>query len=158
MVALPQQGGCPCGAVRLTLAAAPLLAYVCHCHDCQKRSGSAFTLTLVAGAADVLRSGPTRVKRHAMRSGRQIDQSSCATCGHRVLAPPPVAPDFVSFPAGVLDDASWMRPIAQTWVESAIPWAVIPGVRSVAWEDFDFASLGREWRATAPRFGVANGE
>jgi hypothetical protein len=39
------------------------------------------------------------------------------------------------------------------WVESAIPWAVIPGVRIVAWKDFDYVALGREWAATAPKFG-----
>jgi hypothetical protein len=44
-------------------------------------------------------------------------------------------------------------PIVHTWVESAISWAVIPGVRAFAWKDFDYASLAREWAATAPQFG-----
>jgi hypothetical protein len=51
-----------------------------------------------------------------------------------------------------LDDASWVVPIAQTWVESAMPWAVLQGVRVVAWKDFDDAALGRDWAATAPQF------
>jgi len=41
-------------------------------------------------------------------------------------------------------------PVVQTWVESAMPWVVIPGIRAVAWKDFDYASLAREWAATAP--------
>lgn len=44
VVGLPQRGGCLCGAVRYGLGAAPLLAYACHCHDRQTRSGSAFAL------------------------------------------------------------------------------------------------------------------
>jgi len=44
-------------------------------------------------------------------------------------------------------------PVVQTWVESAMPWVVIPGIRAVAWKDFDYASLAREWAATAPQFG-----
>jgi hypothetical protein len=43
-------------------------------------------------------------------------------------------------------------PIAQTFVESAIGWAVIPGVRAVSWDDFDYVALGQEWRAGAPAF------
>ena len=58
----------------------------------------------------------------------------------------------MSLKAGTLDDAGWVVPIAQTWVESAIPWALIPGVRHVDWADFDFAALGQDWQASAPRF------
>jgi hypothetical protein len=58
----------------------------------------------------------------------------------------------MSLRAGTLDDASWVTPIVQIFVESAIPWAVIPGVRVVPWEGFDYVALGREWAATAPAF------
>jgi hypothetical protein len=51
---------------------------------------------------------------------------------------------------GTLDDAGWMVLIAQSRVESATVWAVIPGVRQVRWADFDYVALGREWQATAP--------
>ena len=61
----------------------------------------------------------------------------------------------MSLRAGTLDDASWVSPVVQIWVESAIPWAVIPGVRSEPPETFDFVRLGREWARTAPRFGSA---
>lgn len=44
----------------------------------------------------------------------------------------------MSLRAGTLDDASWVSPVVQIWVESAIPWAVIPGVRSEPPETFDF--------------------
>ena len=152
IVRLPQEGGCVCGKVRYRLTAAPLLAYACHCHDCQRRSGSAFGLTLVVRSADVLLSGEPEMMRMETPSGREIDHGVCPQCRFRVFARAPVAPDFMSLRAGTLDDASWVRPIAQAWVESAIPWAVIPGVRQVGPETFDFVELGREWRASAPRF------
>ena len=38
----PFFGGCACGAIRYTCAAAPLFALNCHCRDCQRASGSAF--------------------------------------------------------------------------------------------------------------------
>jgi hypothetical protein len=43
-------GGCNCGAVRY-LVTRPLLAvYICHCHLCQKRTGSAFSMSVVIPA------------------------------------------------------------------------------------------------------------
>lgn len=153
VVALPQTGGCACGAVRFALSAAPLLAYACHCHGCQTRSGAAFSLTLVARSADFAATGPVEVRRREITGGRIVEQRVCPDCGVHVWSSRPDAADFMSLKAGTLDDAGWVAPIAQTWVESAIPWAVIPGVRHVDWGDFDFVALGAEWQASAPRFG-----
>jgi hypothetical protein len=151
-VPLPQPGGCRCGGLRYRLISAPLLAYACHCHNCQARSGSAFTLTLVVRTVDVAVAGTTETFMRVTASGREVEHSFCPACRVAVLSRAPVAPDFMSVRAGTLEDASWVKPIAQAFVESAIPWAVIPGVRSVPWAEFDFEALGREWQASAPAF------
>jgi hypothetical protein len=157
VVSLPQHGGCVCGGIRYRLNAAPLLAYACHCHDCQTRSGSAFGLTVVVRTADVVVTGAPDVVRLATPSGREIDHSICPRCHARLCAQSPATPDYLSLRVGTLDDASWVAPIAQTYVQSALPWAVIPDVRHVAPADFDFVELGREWRAAAPRFEAPPG-
>lgn len=151
-VALPQTGGCACGRLRYALTAAPLLAYACHCHACQTRSGAAFSLTLVARSEAFEVTGETEVRRTTTHTGREVDQTWCPACRVHVFSHAPVAPDYLSLKAGTLDDAGWVVPIAQTWVESAIPWAVMPGMRQVDWADFDFTALGEDWRAVAPRF------
>jgi hypothetical protein len=151
-VRLPQTGGCLCGSLRYALNAAPLLAYACHCHDCQKRTGGAFTLTLVIRAADLDVMGPTETSGRASASGRSVLHSFCPDCRVPVFSQAPGASDYMSLRAGTLDDASWVVPISQSFVESAIPWAVIPGVRVVPWAVFDFAAEGEVWRASAPRF------
>jgi hypothetical protein len=150
-VRLPLAGGCVCGKVRYALTGAPLLAYACHCHACQKRTGSAFSLAVVVRRADLELSGHTALQPYATANGDQA-HGVCPDCGARVWGYALAAPDYASIRGGTFDDASWIVPIAQTWVESAIPWAVIPGVRNVAWEAFDFHALGEEWRASAPRF------
>ncbi|HEY2048868.1 MAG TPA: GFA family protein [Caulobacteraceae bacterium] len=152
IVPLPQPGGCVCGFIRYSLAAAPLLAYACHCHDCQKATGAAFTLTLVIRTADLQVSGAPEITSSSLRSGRVIERSFCPKCRVPVFSMAPVAPDYMSLRAGTLDDASWVVPISQSFVESAIPWAVIPGVRIVPWGEFDYVALGTEWVASAPEF------
>src|SRR6266851_2453742 len=39
-------GGCACGAIRYKLGAPPLIVHACHCHDCQRITGSAFVINL----------------------------------------------------------------------------------------------------------------
>jgi hypothetical protein len=154
-VRLPLTGGCVCGQLRYALTGAPLLAYACHCHDCQKRSGSAFTLSVVIRTADLQVSGEVQAHRYSGPNGRELEHSSCPQCLVRVWVYALAAPDYASVRAGSFDDTSWIVPIAQSWVESAIPWAVMPGVRHVPWDAFDFHALGEEWRASAPRFSPA---
>lgn len=151
-VTLPQVGGCLCGAVRFALTAAPLSAYVCHCHICQTRSGAAFTLTLVVRTADVAFEGPSTVVRRRMPSGRELDDTVCPGCRTLMRTSAPDTADFSTIRAGTLDDASWVRPAVQTWVESAIPWAVIPDVPHLAWADFNHFAVGARWLESAPRF------
>ena len=43
----PLIGGCQCAAMRYEIAEAPLRSYICHCTDCQRITGSAFSLAIV---------------------------------------------------------------------------------------------------------------
>jgi hypothetical protein len=44
---------------------------------------------------------------------------------------PPKYPDYAVMRPGILDDRSWVRPIAHIWTRSAQPWFVFPeGVRT----------------------------
>jgi hypothetical protein len=151
-VRLPLTGGCVCRQLRYELKGAPLLAYACHCHNCQKRSGSAFALQMVIRRADLLVKGEVDAQRRADPAGRELEHSFCPACRGRIWVHNLAAPDYATLRAGTFDDTSWIVPIAQTWVESAIPWAVMPGVRNVPPDVFDFYALGEEWRASAPRF------
>jgi len=47
---LPQTGGCQCGAVRYEITQAPTLVYTCHYTECQRLTGSAFSMALVVAA------------------------------------------------------------------------------------------------------------
>ena len=44
-----QAGGCQCRFVRYEVTEAPRLVYTCHCTDCQRITGSAFSLGMVVG-------------------------------------------------------------------------------------------------------------
>ena len=42
-VDLPLAGGCFCGALRYQVSMPPMMVYNCHCTNCQKVSGGAFS-------------------------------------------------------------------------------------------------------------------
>jgi hypothetical protein len=47
-------GGCQCGEVRYEIHAAPREIYVRHCRECQRRSASAFGISVIVESADLL--------------------------------------------------------------------------------------------------------
>ena len=48
----PVEGGCQCGAVRYRLKASPLTVYNCHCKDCQRFTGAAWSMGMIVSDED----------------------------------------------------------------------------------------------------------
>jgi hypothetical protein len=151
-VNLPMPGGCLCGTVRYSLNGSPVLVHVCHCHDCQKASGSACSLTVLVPTAALTLTGPVETFVRTTGRGRDVRHNVCARSRAGLASNDVARPDYTSLRAGTLDDASWAVPIAHTFVRSAIPWAVIPGVEKVDPKEFSYVNLSAAWRATAPVF------
>ena len=53
-------GGCLCGAVRYTVDAKPDLVGVCHCRDCQRFTGSAYSFLVVVPQTALKIDGTTK--------------------------------------------------------------------------------------------------
>jgi hypothetical protein len=145
-------GGCNCGAVRYRLTAAPLTAYICHCHLCQKRTGSAFSVSLVlpAGGVRITDGEPERTERALPQGGKNVSWV-CAACHSRLYTQREGGPTAL-LRAGTLDDTSWIRPVAQIWTESAQPWAIVQNdILSYAEQPSDYAPLRAAWKAAYPQ-------
>jgi len=140
-------GGCNCGAVRYRVTRAPLTAYICHCHLCQKRTGSAFSLSAVfpAGALQITAGQPRRTER-VLPDGAKNVSWMCADCQSRIHTQREGRPTL-NLRAGTLDDTSWVRPAAQMWTSSAQPWAIVPGILSYEEQPTDFTPVLAAWDA-----------
>ncbi len=118
-------GGCLCGAVRYTVCGEPVQVGRCHCTDCQKESGSAFSVYAVWPIAAFAITGEL-----ASYEGRGF----CATCGSRILNPPEPGDDAVEIRIGSLDEAPFeLMPEHEIWVKRRESW--IPPVKSAAQYD-----------------------
>lgn len=125
-VTFPQQGGCLCGKTRYQLLEDPLIAYACHCTDCQTASGSGFALCLTTPLT-AIRVFEGDVSRRTIRfpDAREWNFAVCPDCETRLWSERRATPEIVSLRAGTLDDTSWVYPVAHIWVSSAIDWSPI---------------------------------
>jgi hypothetical protein len=123
---LPVEGGCQCRAVRYRIKAAPLAIYVCHCKDCQRSSGAAFSMTMIMNTTDIeLISGTLAAFDKAADSGRTVRMHGCAECGTKIWNEPLASPQWINVKPGTLDDSTWARPVGNIWTERALPWIAI---------------------------------
>ncbi|MFL6623419.1 MAG: GFA family protein [Sulfurifustis sp.] len=123
----PYTGRCLCGATRYRVTAEPLTVYACHCTDCQKRSGSAFGLSMwINRTAVEVTQGEAVVHTSLTREGRVRKGRVCGQCGTRLWSEPTNQPGLAVVRPGTLDDTSWLRPVAHIWTRSAQPWFIFP--------------------------------
>ena len=150
--AAPMLGGCNCGQIRYRVTGTPLTAYICHCHLCQKRTGSAFSMSLVlpAGGIEITDGEPVRTERTLPNGGTNVSWV-CAGCLSRIYTQREGA-QTINLRAGTLDDTSAIRPVAQFWTSSAQPWAVVrDDILTYAEQSSDPAPLLAAWKARSGR-------
>ncbi len=125
MTTVERTGGCLCGAVRYRVRGEPVHIGRCHCADCRKESGSAFTVYAQwpIEAFDI--SGDI-----AAYDGRGF----CPRCGSRLLNPADPGDTLIEIRVGSLDDAPFdLTPEAEIWVRSREAW--IPPVKGAEQHD-----------------------
>ncbi|MFT3927681.1 MAG: GFA family protein [Myxococcales bacterium] len=121
-----REGGCQCGRVRYRISVEPLFLAACHCKECQRASGSAFSLSLMVPEQGFSYEGELKLFERSSDSGRPLRCYFCPECGTRIYHQPSYAMPVVNVRAGTLDDTSWLQPKMHTWTRSKQPWAPIP--------------------------------
>jgi hypothetical protein len=150
---IPYEGACLCSAVRYRVNEAPLNCYVCHCTDCQRRTGSAFAISLFVRrkAVEVVQ-GTTTAYAAQLADGRSKQGQCCALCATRLWGEPAKAPHIAVIQPGTLDNPTQFQPFAHVWTRSAQPWFVMPlDVLVYERQPDDPMELFRLWRERAER-------
>ena len=119
-------GGCLCGSVRYSTEAEPAMVAVCHCPDCQKQSGSPFSVNVLVPGAEIAWEGETR-SQYVIDgdSGQAVTRNFCSNCGSPLATELPAFNDLAALKAGTLDDSSWVKPTIQIWCDSKRSWGVL---------------------------------
>ncbi|WP_095012860.1 GFA family protein [Tsuneonella mangrovi] len=127
----PKTGGCLCGAVRYSFTGEPLMQAVCHCKNCQRQSGSGWSMLVGLPKAAVEIEGEVTTYTDHGTSGDEVYRQFCPTCGSPVFTRVPSQPDMIFIKAGTFDDTSDFAPQIQFWTASKQDWIELEGVPGV---------------------------
>ena len=117
-------GKCLCGSIEYASDAEPVFSIICHCEDCQRQTGTAFSMTVGVPKAAIEIKNENKLKEFVGESatGKKVGRKFCPDCGSPVLSEIAVMPDLYMIKAGTLDDKSWLKPTHQFWCSSKQPW------------------------------------
>ena len=115
-------GGCLCGQVRYHSDATPLLTGVCHCRDCQKQTGTSFSIIVALPDGALRYEGKMNEFVTIGASGQQVHRHFCGHCGSPIVSIAESMPGMVFLKAGTLDDPSTLSPQMEVWCDTAQPW------------------------------------
>ncbi|GAA0764862.1 GFA family protein [Ideonella azotifigens] len=104
-------GQCLCGQVQLTVRGEPLRVGICHCMDCRKESGSAFTFYGI---------WPVQRFEHAGDTSEFRGRHFCPRCGARLFS---VDDEEAEIKLGILSQAPTpLVPSYELWIKRREPW------------------------------------
>tara|TARA_B100000519_G_scaffold84741_1_gene73446 strand:- start:316 stop:714 length:399 start_codon:yes stop_codon:yes gene_type:complete len=124
---MTQTGSCLCGNIRYEIDGEPSITGICHCKNCQRQAGSAFS-TLAAVPREAFRFIQGEPKLYAdadTKSGNTVERWFCNNCGSPIYSGVDSSPDNWFLKTGTLDDTSTWEPRFQAWCDSKQNWVTL---------------------------------
>ncbi|GJP93122.1 Mss4-like protein [Aspergillus niger] len=121
---MPLSGHCLCKAVTYTVDIdAPLLVGYDHCDDCQRQSGSTYSLVAVVPKDKLTVNGPLKKWSGTGSSGNAVHRLFCSECGSPIAHDPDAAPEIIALKAGTLDTEikKALKPDTEIWTVGKLP-------------------------------------
>ncbi len=116
---------CRCGQLRADCNGDPVRVSVCHCLECQKRSGSAFATQARWPDADVTLTGEFRTWERIADSGHKATYRFCPTCGSTLAYVIEGWPGVTAIPVGAFADPDFPAPKFSVYEHRKHAWVTI---------------------------------
>jgi len=119
---------CACGAIQLTCEGEPVRVSVCHCLDCQRRTGSAFGAQARFPADAVAVRGEPHTFDRVGDSGGTIHFRFCPKCGSTTHWEVDRLPGFIVVALGAFADRGFPAPTVAVYETRSHGWLSLAGV------------------------------
>lgn len=108
----------------------PIATAVCHCDHCQRQSGGAFSVNVVAHESQLRVSGELQAYEETGERGDDVyvRRRFCGSCGSPIVSELAKTEGVVAVKAGTLDDRSEVSPSVEVWCVDRQPWVQLPGM------------------------------
>ncbi|MBN9563243.1 MAG: GFA family protein [Alphaproteobacteria bacterium] len=117
---------CACGSLRAIASGDPGIAYVCHCRECQRRTGSVMHAGAFYSRTQVRLEGPAKIFTRRGDSGGEVHCHFCPECGSTVAWFADKLPDRVGIAIGCFADPEFPAPTLSVWEEAMHEWVGLP--------------------------------
>lgn len=121
-----RRAACSCGQLRLVTDGEPYRISICHCLDCQRRTGSPFGAQARFRADQVTIEGRSTAYLRTADSGNRLEFHFCPDCGSTVYYVPETEPGVIAVPVGAFADPSFPPPRVSVYEERRHPWVRVP--------------------------------
>lgn len=121
-----RHASCSCGQLKATVTGHPLRVSICHCLNCQRRTGSPFSEQARFRRGDVEVAGPSTVFVLVGDEGGRAHFHFCPQCGATVYYIVESMQEFISIPVGVFADPSFPTPQVSVYENRMHHWVRVP--------------------------------
>ena len=118
---------CRCGALSATCVGEPMRVSVCHCLECQKRTGSAFAAQARWPEDRVALTGAARTWERIADSGGRASYRFCPECGSTVAYTNEGWPGVIAIPVGAFADPDFPAPHFSVYEHRKHGWTAVLG-------------------------------
>lgn len=100
---------------------------LCHCFDCQRRTGSLFSVAaFFLREQVVVTAGVAKSFRRPSESGSDVSFQFCPECGSSLWWEPDRLPHLIGVAAGAFADLGFPMPAQAVWSENRHMWLELP--------------------------------
>jgi hypothetical protein len=121
-----RHAACSCGQLHLAINGEPARVSMCHCLECQRRTGAVISNQARFRRDQIAFSGEAATWRRAAESGNALTFHFCPTCGSTVYWEGAGFPGYVAVAIGNFADPDFPAPTIEVWTESCHSWVKLP--------------------------------
>jgi len=117
---------CSCSQLQIRCTVEPTRVSLCHCLECQRRTGSPFGIAAFFDTSSTEVTGISRSYQRDSDSGLPVTFHFCGTCGSTVFWYPSRIPTVVGIAVGCFADPQFPRPTQAVYGQHRHGWVVTP--------------------------------
>ena len=116
-----------CGALRAEVDGPPQGGVVvCHCAECQRRTGASFGVGAYFSRKKVQLSGESKLYTREGSSGHPVHNHFCPTCGTTLYWYLGFRPEVIGIAVGGFVDPQFPAPVRSVWEQTRHAWVALP--------------------------------
>lgn len=117
---------CSCGRLTAQVVGEPVRISICHCLNCQRRTGGPFAEQARFRRQDVTPSGVSSTYTITGDEGTHARFHFCPTCGATVYYEMDAMPDYLAIPVGAFAEPGFPAPTVSVYESRKHGWVVPP--------------------------------